>query len=515
MPVVVRFAPSPTGLLHVGALRTVLFDDLLRRKEGGRSILRIEDTDRTRYNEGSEAEFVATLAWVGIEFDEGPHVGGPSAPYRQSERKAAGVYDEHIGVLLAKGDAYRAFETGAELDEMREFQRINKSPIGYFGGDWRDADPAIGAARAEAGDPFVIRMKVPRGRLIEVQDAIRGRVPFESDTLPDPVLIKADGMPTYHFAAMVDDRLMGVTHVLRGEEWIPTSPYHWLLFEMFGWTPPVFVHCPVIVGTDGKKLSKRHGATRVLDYMAQGYVPSALRNFVALIGWSPGGDLEIMDDAELVARFAIEGIQPSPGRFDLDKLRWLNGHRIRSMGTEALLGAIEALAREPYFREYWTRAPLEDETKEEIEGRARTIAAFDRLLEAARGDREYALKAIALEQERVQTLVDFGGAADFFWHPEMDAKAFDKWLAAPHARALLNLLRTALHATENSVAGWEALLRSLQVELGLEKFGPVVHPVRVALTGRTNGPGLFELMEVLGPDRMAKRIDHALTLMPS
>ena len=515
MPVVVRFAPSPTGLLHVGALRTVLFDDLLRRQEGGRHILRIEDTDRTRYNPESEGEFVQTLKWVGIEFDEGPHVGGPNAPYRQSERQAEGIYAALIAELLAKGHAYRAFETPAELDEMREFQKINKSPIGYFGGDWRDADPSVGAAKAEAGDPFVVRMKVPRGRTIEVEDAIRGRVPFESDTLPDPVLIKADGMPTYHFAAMTDDHAMGVTHILRGEEWIPTSPYHWLLFEMFGWTPPVFVHCPVIIGTDGKKLSKRHGATRVLDYMAQGYLASALRNFIALIGWSPGGDLEIMDDEELVSKFSLDGLQPSPGRFDLDKLRWLNGHRIRTMTTEELLTAIESLARDPYFREYWTRAPLEDETKEETDARARTVAAFDRLLEAARTDRDYALKAIALEQERVQTLVDFGPAADFFWHLEMDKKAFDKWLTAGHARELLNLLRANLTETPNTVEGWETLLRSLQPELGLEKFGPVVHPVRVALTGRTNGPGLFELMQVLGPDRMAKRIDHVLTLLPS
>lgn len=515
MPVVVRFAPSPTGLLHIGALRTVLFDDLLRRNEGGVSILRIEDTDRTRYNPDSEAEFVATLAWVGIEFDEGPHIGGPNGPYRQSERKAAGIYDEHIRLLLANGWAYRAFETSEELDEMREFQKINKTSIGYFGGDWRDADPAKGEELAATGKPFVIRLKVPRGRTIEVEDAIRGRVPFEGDTLPDPVLIKADGMPTYHFAAMVDDHLMGVTHILRGEEWIPTSPYHWLLFEAFGWTPPIFVHCPVIVGVDGKKLSKRHGATRVLDYMAQGYLKSALRNFIALIGWSPGGDLEVMDGTELIAHFSIAGIQPSPGRFDIDKLRWLNGHRIRSMSTEALLEEIEALAGEPYFREYWTRPQLEDETPEEMALRARTIAGFDRLLEATRENRAYALEAIRLEQERVTSLVEFGEATGFFWHPEMEGKAFDKWLTQPHARDLLVKLRTQFGTTPNTVEGWESVLRSLQVELGLEKFGPVVHPVRVALTGKTTGPGLFELMEVLGPDRMAKRIDHVLTLMPS
>ncbi|HLO99750.1 MAG TPA: glutamate--tRNA ligase, partial [Fimbriimonas sp.] len=356
----VRFAPSPTGLLHVGALRTVLYDYLLARKTGGQCILRIEDTDRSRYNPDSEKEFIDTLAWVGIQFDEGPHIGGPSAPYRQSERKEAGIYAEKINELMAAGHAYRAFDTSEELDQMREFQQINKQQIGYFGGDWRDAAPgAVDAALAE-GKPFVIRMKIPRDRKVVVQDAIRGRIEFDTNIIPDPVLIKADGMPTYHFAAMVDDHLMGITHILRGEEWIPSSPIHALVFELFGWTPPIFVHCAVIVGADGKKLSKRHGATRVLDYMAQGYLKSALKNFIALIGWAPGNDQEVFTEEELIQAFSLEGLQPSPGKFDIEKLRWLNGVRIRSMSTEDLLTELEWLYNEPYVAAYWEEFVDED-----------------------------------------------------------------------------------------------------------------------------------------------------------
>ncbi|HVL39178.1 MAG TPA: glutamate--tRNA ligase, partial [Fimbriimonadaceae bacterium] len=265
MSVRVRFAPSPTGMLHVGALRTVLYDHLFAKKHGGIHILRMEDTDRSRYNPDSEAEFIESLRWVGIDFDEGPHVGGPHGPYRQSERKEAGIYQPWIELLLEQGHAYPAFDTAEELDEMRQVQTLNRQPVGYFGGKWRDAGPEEVARAKAAGTPFVIRQRIPRGRSIVMQDAIRGRIEFDSDEVDDTVLIKSDGMPTYHFAALVDDHLMGITHVLRGEEWISSAAKHAMLYEMFGWEMPVFVHCPVIKGPDGKKLSKRHGATRVLD----------------------------------------------------------------------------------------------------------------------------------------------------------------------------------------------------------------------------------------------------------
>ncbi|HJP82794.1 MAG TPA: glutamate--tRNA ligase [Fimbriimonadaceae bacterium] len=523
MSVRVRFAPSPTGLLHVGALRTVLFDYLYARHHGGANILRIEDTDRSRYNPDSEKEFVETLHWVGIDFDEGPHVGGEFGPYRQSERKEAGIYATWIEKLLELGHAYRAFDTTEELEEMREYQTINKMPTGYFGGDWRDASQEKVGQAIESGKPYVVRQRIPRDRTIVVQDFIRGRVEFDSNTLPDPVLIKADGMPTYHFAAMVDDHLMEITHVLRGEEWISTSPNHWLLFEMFGWEPPVFVHCPVIVGADGKKLSKRHGATRVLDYAAQGYLKDALKNFIALIGWSPGDDREVMSESELIEAFDLKGLQASPGKFDLEKLKWLNGHRIRQMSPEDLLESLLDYIRTPYTREFWENFVDENPmpNKAPIDGK-REWARLYRIEAAAEKDRPYVLQCIALEQERVQTLADFGEACEFFLVDEVDfdQKAVDKWFGQPHVRPLFEFLLERLNAprepaSDSASAEWcESMVREFAERNEMEKIGPVVHPTRVALTGKTVGPGLFELMSVLGVERMRRRLERALSMVP-
>ena len=508
MSVRVRFAPSPTGLLHVGALRTAVYDFLFAKKNGGVNILRIEDTDRTRYNPESEQEFIDTLGWVGVTFDEGPHVGGPHAPYRQSERKEAGIYTPYVNQLLESGHAYKAFETTDELAEMRQFQEINKTATGYFGGAWRDADPAKVAAAEAEGKPFVIRLKIPRNETIVMQDMIRGRIEWDSNTVDDPVLIKADGMPTYHFAAMVDDHLMEITHVLRGEEWISSTPKHLCLFAAFGWEPPVFVQCPVIVGTDGKKLSKRHGATRVLDYAAQGSLKDPLKNFIALIGWSPGDDREIMAEAELIDAFNLGGIQPSPGRFDKDKLNWINGAAIRALSTAELVAEIKAFLQYPYTFEYWSTVEAEaNEPDPKV-----VLADLRRLQAALVTDEHYATEAIRLEQERVQTLAGFGSACAFFFEeePPFDQKAVDKWFAEAHVGTMLIEFIGHLSAMPTaSVEGMEAMVRGYAERAGFEKLGPVVHPTRVALTGKTVGPGLFELMAVLGPDRCIRRMNRA------
>lgn len=517
MSVRVRFAPSPTGLLHVGALRTVLFDFLFAKNQGGQVILRLEDTDRSRYNPESEQEFVDTLKWVGIGFDEGPHVGGPHGPYRQSERKEAGIYATWIDKLMELGHAYKAFDTTTELDEMREYQQINKMPTGYFGGDWRDATAEKVEAAIAEGKSYVIRQRIPRDRTVVVEDFIRGRVEFDTNTLPDPVLIKADGMPTYHFAAMVDDHLMGITHVLRGEEWIATSPNHWLLFEMFGWERPVFVHCPVIVGTDGKKLSKRHGATRVLDYAAQGYEPDALKNFIALIGWSPGDDREVLTEAELIEAFNLKGLQASPGRFDIDKLKWLNGHKIRQMSSETLLDSLLNFINTPYTKEYWINYVDENPmpNKAPVVG-VDVWSRLDRLAKAAEENRAYVLECVKLEQERVQTLAEFGEACEFFLveQVEFDQKAVDKWFGQEHVGKLFDFLHERFSVSETASIEWcEGLIKEFAEKNGFEKIGPVVHPTRVALTGKTVGPGLFELMSVLGPARMVKRLERAKSML--
>jgi glutamyl-tRNA synthetase len=490
----------------VGALRDALFKFLFARHMGGANILRIEDTDRSRYSEASEAEFIKSLKWVGISYDEGPHMGGPNAPYRQSERKEAGVYAPWIKQLLEAGHAYKAFETPEELEDMRTYQQVNKQPIGYFGGVWREATSEQVAEAEASGKPFVVRQRIPRDTTIVIEDVIRGRIEWNSNDVDDPVLIKADGMPTYHFASMVDDHLMEITHIMRGEEWISSAPKHAALFDSFGWERPIFVHCPVIKGNDGKKLSKRHGSTRVLDYKAHGFLPAALLNFVALIGWSPGGDLELMELNELIRHFELEGLQPSPGLFDFEKLKWMNGHYIRETDLEELTHLLEEYLADPEIRTYWTTP---DEETGELPG---DISYLETLQNGLTKDRDYAKQAIALEQERVQTLFQFGEATAFFLvdDPRMDAKSVEKWFTQPHVGPLVDTLLAALDGKQiMSVAECEALVRDYAETNGYEKLGPVVHPIRVALTGKTVGPGLFELMSVLGPDRMRYRLQRA------
>lgn len=509
MSVRVRVAPSPTGAPHLGILRTALFDFLYARHTGGTMILRIEDTDRSRFVPGCEEEIMASLRWLGIEWDEGPDIGGPFGPYRQSERKEAGIYAVWIQKLIDGGYAYWAFDTPEELEEMREYQQVNRQPVGYFGGTWRDASASQVEAAQAAGKPGVVRLKMPRGRTLVCNDLVRGRVEFDSDTIDDPVLIKADGMPTYHFAAMVDDHLMEITHIIRGVEWISSAPKHVWLFEAFGWTPPQFIHVQVINGPDGKKLSKRHGDTRVFDFRNAGYLPEALANFVALIGWAPGGDREIMSMCELIEAFELDGLQPSPGVFDIEKLRWMNGHYLRQFSGRDLREKIGEYAGNPEVQAFWAR----DEHATLATGKS--LAALAGVL-----DRDPALveDGLVLVRERVVTLADFGEACDFVIadRPVMDPAAVGKWFTVPHARDLFASICAALASSDGpiSVEESESLVRGYAEAHGLDKLGPVVHPVRVALTGRTVGPGLFELMSVLGRHRMIERFENALRLLP-
>ena len=515
MSVRVRFAPSPTGMLHVGALRDALFKFLFARGRAGVNILRIEDTDGRRYSPESEQEFVETLSWVGISFDEGPHVGGPNGPYRQSERKAAGVYEPYIRQILESGHAYKAFDTPEELEAARKEKEQNKQDTGYFGGIWRDATVEQVQDAEAQGKSYVVRQRIPRGALITVEDAIRGPIVWNSDTVDDPVLIKADGMPTYHFAAMVDDHLMDITHIMRGEEWLSSAPKHAALFDAFGWPRPVFVHLPVIVGTDGKKLSKRHGATRVLDYAAEGYLPSALKNFIALIGWSPGDEREMMSELELIASFDLRGLQPSSGRFDIEKLKWLNGLTIRAMDPERLLDALLDYAKMPYTRQFWTEYVDENPAPNRPAVRGEDVVrGLELITLAGETDYSYLLACVKEVQERVVTLADFGEACEFFLvdEPMLEPKSVEKWFGQSHVRELFEWILQKISASHvETVEHYEAILRGFQTHKGFEKLGPVVHPTRVALTGKTTGPGLFELMSVLGTTRIEKRLRSALT----
>lgn len=503
MSVRVRYAPSPTGSPHVGNIRTALFCHLFAKRHGGVNILRIEDTDRARYVPGCEEEIVESLRWIGIEYTEGLGVGGPHDPYRQSERAKGGIYAGWIEKLLSLGHAYKAFETPEELAEMREYQQVNKLQVGYFGGSWRDASSELVGEAERSGKPSVIRLKMPKDRKLICEDAIRGRIEWDSGDHDDPVVIKADGMPTYHFAAMVDDRIMEITHVIRGEEWISSAPKHVWLYEAFGWTPPVFVHVPVIKGKDGTKLSKRHGDTRCLDYRAAGYLPEALANFIALIGWSPGGDRELMSMREMEEAFDLSGLQPSPGVFDADKLKWMNGHYLRQLEVGELVVRAEAYTESPETLEYWSEHDPE------------LVVPMERLRDALGADREYAGAALALERERITTLAELATAADFFFvdEPKMDEKAVEKWFGQAHVPGLLRYVRERAVDEAFTPEEAESWVKEYAEANSLGKLGPAVHPVRVALTGRTVGPGLFELMSVLGGARLRQRLERAEAML--
>lgn len=488
----VRYAPSPTGSPHVGNIRTALFNYLMARRHGGKFVVRIEDTDRAREVPGALEDILESLRWLGIEWDEGPEAGGPYAPYFQSERLR--IYQDIAAQLVESGHAYKCFCTQEELDEMREYQRINKLPTGYDR-RCRKKTAAESAALEKEGRPFVVRLAIPLGGKTVFEDAIRGKVEYENALIDDQVLLKSDGWPTYHLANVVDDHLQEITHVIRGEEWISSTPKHVALYEYMGWQPPIFAHAPVIKGPDGSKLSKRHGDTRCLDYREKGFLGAAVANFIALIGWSPKNDQEIMSIEEMSEAFSIDGIQPSPGVFDIQKLHWMNGVYIRSLTPTQLYETVKAYDVATTDEDY-------------LNSPARQLLhnAFENESE------EYVQGALVLEQERVRLLSDFAEATAFFFasEPTMDEEGFSRWKAAPHFDDLLKTIAAeAGGRSELSVEDAEHLVSAAAESLGLAKRADAIHPIRIALTGRTKGPGLFELMSLLGPKRIAERAERA------
>ncbi len=324
----VRFAPSPTGFLHVGGLRTALYDYLYARKTAGKFILRIEDTDRTRFIEGAAEKLIQTLKDVGLEFDEGPKKDGVVGPYYQSLRTE--IYKKYIDELIEKDAAYYCFCSSDDLDKMREEQRA-KGIDPKYDGRCRKLSKEERAKRLDEGKPFVVRLKVPQEGEITFYDIVREKVTFPWKMVDDQILIKSDGFPTYHLANVVDDHLMGITHVIRGEEWLSSVPKHLLLYEQFGWKPPKMAHLPLLLNPDKSKLSKRQGDVAVEDYLEKGYLPEALLNFIALLGWHPKGDRELFTLEELEKEFSMKRITKAGAVFDVEKLNWMNGHYIRSL----------------------------------------------------------------------------------------------------------------------------------------------------------------------------------------
>ncbi len=471
----VRFAPSPTGFLHVGGLRTALYNYLFARNHGGVFILRIEDTDRNRFVPGAVENLIRTLAWSGLQYDEGPVVGGPKGPYIQSERLT--LYRECAERLVREGKAYYDF-VDSEDDEEREKgdEGENVPPAVARRANLVDAGEV--ERRLRNGEPAAIRMKVPDGATITFADVIRGQLEFASDLVNDQVLLKSDGYPTYHLANVVDDHFMEVTHVIRGEEWLPSTPKHILLYEYFGWGKPVFAHLPLLLNPDRTKLSKRQGDVAVEDYQKKGYLPDALVNFIALLGWNPGDERELFTIEELIRAFNLERVGKSGAVFNLDKLNSVNKHYMRTKSDQELARVVRPVLEEG------------------------GITGFSD---------QYLEQVVRLTKERVTKLTDFKETADFFFadperYDEEARKKSWKGESPKYVRAVLDSLRGLASLPAPAV---EALVRQTAEQLGVSP-GKLIHPLRLALTGRSTGPGLFELMEVLGKTTCERRLERAL-----
>ena len=479
----VRFAPSPTGFLHVGGLRTALFNFLFARKTGGKFILRIEDTDRTRYVEGAVENLIKTLHWAGLEYDEGPTAGGDYGPYVQSER--TDIYKKHIEILLEKRVAYRCFCTPERLEQMRKEQEKKRLSPKYDRRCLLLSEKEVQDSIA-SGKPFVVRMKVPEHVPVRFSDIIRGEVEFMSDRVDDQVLLKSDGYPTYHLANVVDDHLMKISHVIRGEEWLSSTPKHVLLYEFFGWELPKFAHLPLLLNPDRSKLSKRQGDVAVEDYRAKGYLKEALVNFIALLGWNPGDEREIFTLEELEKEFSLERVNKSGAVFNTEKLNWLNFQHLRRKPDTEVLAML---------KEYLTHSQ-----------NSLQLAVY-----SSQFDDRYLLSVIGAMRERVTFVKDFVEKSPYFFQPP---KAYDpavvkkRWnqQTPEHLKVLVNEFSQLVSPQKKD---YEAALHRAAESLKIG-IGDLIHPLRLAVSGVGEGPGLFDIVLILGKEETIRRINLAI-----
>ncbi len=484
----VRFAPSPTGRLHIGGLRTALYNYLFARKHDGDFVLRIEDTDRSRYVEEAEEDIISALEWTHLSFDEGPGAGGDYAPYRQSERGE--LYRQYAQKLVDAGAAYYAFDTEEELAAMREQgDREHGSPA-YDSSTRRDMCNSLTMApdevqqKLERDEEHVVRLKVPRQQTVRFEDEVRGTVTFESGEIDDQVLLKSDGMPTYHLANIVDDHLMDISHVIRGEEWLSSTPKHVLMYEALGWEPPTFAHLPLIMSPEGGKLSKRDAnrlgiPVYVQEYEDAGYEPKGLINFLALLGWNPGTDEELFSLEEMVDAFSLDRVGASGVQFDLDKLRWVNEHYVRDLSIEALAERVRPVVDEEGY-------DIRDERLHEI---------------------------CSLVQERVQMAPEVvTNNRYFFEDPDKyeEAGVEERW--KEESADLLSTYADRLEEVDEDAFDTDAVettLRDLADEEGVGA-GAIIHPARLAVSGRSYGPGVFGLLAAVGKDACIRRMRKAV-----
>ncbi|MBX2998370.1 MAG: glutamate--tRNA ligase [Caldilineaceae bacterium] len=494
-PARVRFAPSPTGYLHLGGLRTALFDWLYARHTDGQFILRIEDTDQKRYNPESLDDLMRGLRWLGLDWDEGPDIGGPYAPYIQSERKE--IYAQYIDPLIESGHAYRCYCTPERLEAVREEQRQRNQPPGYDR-HCRHLSPAEREALAAQNLPSVVRLAVPETGSTTFTDLIRGEISTDNRQLQDAVLVKSDGMPTYHFAVVVDDYLMKITHVLRGQEWLASAPLHKLLFDAFGWEAPVLVHLPIILDPSGKgKMSKRKVIVAGKEYLAlvhefmeAGYLPDALFNFLTNVGWSYDAEQEVFSREEAIDRFDLNDINPSPAALPYDKLDWLNGLYIRALTPAALKEAVI-----PFLG-----------------------GAFNRTAAELRADQRLD-HLIPLIQERIKRLdeapqwLDWAFVdADAIRYDDLNLLLGKKLDADTSAQVLERGVDVLQTADPFTAAALQDSFRQLAEEMGI-KAGSFFGPFRGALTGKQVSPPLFESMEALGREEVLRRMNNAIRIL--
>jgi glutamyl-tRNA synthetase len=470
-----RFAPSPTGYLHVGGLRTALYAYLLAKKNGGQFLLRIEDTDQTRLVPGATENIIQTLEWADINFDEGPEKGGPCGPYVQSER--LDIYQKHAQQLVEAGHAYYCFCSSERLDQVREMQIAHKLPPAYDK-HCRNLSAAQVAEMRATQPTSVIRMKIPSEGEITFSDIIRGSVTFGYKVVDDQVLLKSDGFPTYHLAVVVDDHYMNISHVIRGEEWLSSTPKHILLYQYFGWTPPVFAHLPLLLNSDRSKLSKRQGDVAVEDYKNKGYLPEALVNFIAFLGWNPGDTREFFTMDELIAEFSLTCVGKAGAVFNVEKLDWLNSQYLQRMPAASLVKRVKPLL-----------------VAHGLEPRSDA----------------YVAQVIDILKERVIVLPDFVAGGSFFFsapttfNPELVSKLW-KPTSATHLTDLMHILETLPQPTAATI---EEAFRAYAQEKNLS-MGAIIQPLRLALSNSGQGPSVYLIIALIGVTEAQARCQRAM-----
>jgi len=472
----VRFAPSPTGYLHVGGARTALFNWLFARNQGGRFILRIEDTDMERSTEESYRAIVEDMRWLGLDWDEGPGVGGDHGPYFQSERRT--IYAEWCERLLKDGKAYRCFCSQEDLKRMREELRRLGKDIKYDR-RCRDLPPEEVKRRVDAGEPFVVRFKAPLSGQTVVEDVVKGNITFENSTIDDFVLLKSDRYPTYNFACVIDDMLMEISHVIRGDDHLSNTPKQILIYRAINANPPIFAHVPMIMGPDKTRLSKRHGATSIGQFRADGYLPEALVNYLALLGWSYDDATTFFERDDLIRKFSLAKVSSTPAVFDYAKLQWLNGEYMKRKGSSEKVDIVlPHLVAAGLMGE-----PIDSQV------------------------RQYLEQVVTVVGERLKVGNQIVDLADFFFRDEiMYEGEVEDILKRHYVPAVLSLLENRLSGLDTfEASAIEHVMRGLVSEMGM-KTGDLFQPVRVALTGKKHSPDLLKIMEVLGRDRVLKRL---------